>query len=257
MKITMKNCTDHWAKSILSRVPVKIMTKQSKQGQTVVLSTVQCLCCPSTFKGFETKGRSKGEFMLRRCVEHRQTNKCSVLWPAYRRDLATRNESELSDDSGDHSSDSIGSHQLEEDEDVGEDNEEIMVDLVQRFVIAPAPPPSETDDTVDDSMRPRNESELGDDAQAQRAEVGGDHSSDSVGSPHSDEEEVNQITELLAQVQQFSEENVKLMHALKASQEENEQWREKALIADQSNQQLRDLQEFKVKLNQKCCLSQL
>ena len=71
---------------------------------------------------------------------------------------------------------------------------------------------------------------------------------------------VNQITELQAlqaQVQQLSEENVKLMHALKASQEENEQWRGKALIADQSNQQLRDLEEFKVKLNQKYCLLQL
>ena len=84
---------------------------------------------------------------------------------------------------------------MEEDEDVGEeDNEEIMVDLgqyVQHFVIAPSP--TETDDTVDHSMRTLNESELGDDAHThgsndQRADVGGDHSSDSVGSHQLEED---------------------------------------------------------------------
>ena len=63
---------------------------------------------------------------------------------------------------------------------------------MQRFFIAPSV--TETDHTVHDSMRTLNESELGDDdhnhgSNDQRAEVGGDHSSDSDDSPHSDEED--------------------------------------------------------------------
>ena len=73
MGITIGNYTSDRSKAILKHMPVRVLHGP----------TVKCLCCLRTFMGFYVKGRSKREFALRRCVDHRQTKSCSDKWPGY------------------------------------------------------------------------------------------------------------------------------------------------------------------------------